>query len=100
MIGLCLTAFYHNSFDWKIQSDIVISMINFGKRRPAMAIFPRQTRSRLEKHVVDTRLESTSPSANVFLTFCRRHIAMSGLVTGLGAYYKRQFMVLPAESHL
>lgn len=35
----------------------------------------------LEKTRNGTRLDSTSPSANVFLTFCQRHLARAGLVT-------------------
>ena len=51
-----------------------------------MAMLLRQTRFRLEKHVADTRLDRTSQigraylSADVFLTFCRRAIAGSGLL--------------------
>ena len=50
-----------------------------GRPTPAMSL--RQTRFRLEKQVADTKLDRTSLSADVFLTFCRWDIAGAGLVT-------------------
>ena len=52
------------------------------KSRPALPMFSRQTRFRSVAHVTDTRLESTSPSADVLTRSVRRTSAAGHKLQG------------------
>ena len=58
-----------------------IFLVNMLRVTPSPGKVPTADTLPLEKHVADTKLESTSLSADVFLTVCGRDLARAGLVS-------------------